>query len=239
MSKKVLITQSNYIPWKGYFDAINMVDEFIIYDDMQFTRRDWRNRNKIKTPQGVQWLTIPVEVKGKYHQQIRETKISDKNWTAHHWKTISHNYSKAASFSTHKSFIEELYTTCQYDYLSEINFHFIKNICAWLGIRTAFRWSSEFKLAEGKTERLIDLCKQAGATEYYTGPAAKNYMDEKLFEDEKIKVQYLDYSGYPPYRQLFGEFVHEVSIVDLILNEGENAKKFMKSFTANEAFTNH
>ena len=101
--KKVAISQSNYIPWKGYFDLINKVDEFILYDDAQFTRRDWRNRNKIKTLNGLQWLTIPVDVKGKYFQKIKETKISDKNWGMNHWQQIKQNYSKARHFKNYNS----------------------------------------------------------------------------------------------------------------------------------------
>ncbi|MFW5835685.1 MAG: WbqC family protein, partial [bacterium] len=96
--KKIAILQSNYIPWKGYFDIINYVDEFIVYDDAQYTRRDWRNRNLIKTPRGLKWLTIPVEVKGKYTQTIYETKIADKNWAEKHWKSIRHNYNEADCF---------------------------------------------------------------------------------------------------------------------------------------------
>ena len=111
--KKIAISQSNYIPWKGYFDLINKVDEFILYDDAQFTRRDWRNRNKIKTPNGLQWLTIPVDVKGKYFQKINETRISDKNWGVKHWHQIKQNYSKARSFKKYKDIFEKLYLDCK------------------------------------------------------------------------------------------------------------------------------
>ena len=101
--KKLAIVQSNYIPWKGYFDMINMVDEFILYDDCQFTKRDWRNRNKIKTPNGSQWLTIPVDVKGKYQQKIKDTVVSDPEWSKKHWTAITHNYCKASFFDNFKS----------------------------------------------------------------------------------------------------------------------------------------
>ena len=97
-SKRVAIVQSNYIPWKGYFDLINSVDEFVLFDDMQYTRRDWRNRNKIKTPQGLKWLSIPVKVKGKYYQKINETKIEKRDWANKHWKTISMNYRDSPHF---------------------------------------------------------------------------------------------------------------------------------------------
>ncbi|MBK6506634.1 MAG: WbqC family protein [Ignavibacteria bacterium] len=228
--KKIIITQSNYIPWKGYFDSINMVDEFVIYDDMQYTRRDWRNRNMIKTKDGVKWLTIPVEAKGKYFQKINETKISDSSWTENHWNTIKHSYSKAKYYEEYKDIFEELYLDCKEEYLSKVNYRFMKKICEMLGINTPMTWSSEFTLLEEKTERLVDICKKLGATDYYSGPAAKAYMNEELFEKENITIHYFDYSGYPPYRQLHGEFTHAVSIIDLLFNEGIDAPNFMKSF---------
>src|SRR5688572_18851386 len=95
MTRKVAIVQSSYIPWKGYFDLINMVDEFVLYDDVQYTRRDWRNRNRIKTAAGLKWLTIPVEVKGKYHQLIRDTRIAEPRWGERHWAMLAQNYSGA------------------------------------------------------------------------------------------------------------------------------------------------
>ena len=230
MSKKIAILQSNYIPWKGYFDLINMVDEFILYDDMQYTRRDWRNRNKIQTPTGTQWLTIPVEVKGKYFQSINETKISDKGWVKKHWGAIVHNYSKAKHFHKYKSIFEPLYLDNEETSLSQLNYNFILAINKILGITTKISWSSDFTLVEGKTERLLGLCKDCQATEYLSGPSAKGYLDEKLFDAENIKVSWMDYSNYPEYTQLNTPFEHGVSILDLIFNEGENAIKFMKSF---------
>ena len=230
MGKKVAIVQSNYLPWKGYFDLINSVDEFIIYDDVQYTRRDWRNRNKIKTKNGITWLTIPVQVKGKYYQKIRETAIDDPQWNRTHWESIRQNYFRAKYFSEYQGIFEKLYMTCQEQWLSQINYHFITGICQILGISTQISWSMNYKLIEGKTERLVELCKQAGATEYISGPATQSYIDPELFSKEGIKLTYIDYSEYPEYNQLFPPFEHEVSIIDLIFNEGENATKFMKSF---------
>ncbi|MCY7361588.1 MAG: WbqC family protein [Ignavibacteria bacterium] len=228
--KKIIITQSNYIPWKGYFDSINIADEFVIYDDMQYTRRDWRNRNQIKTYDGLKWLSIPVEVKGKYFQKINETKISEPDWAKNHWNVITHNYKKAEYFSEYKDAFEYLYLNNKEEYLSKVNYNFIKSICDILDIKTKIIWSSEFKLLEDRNERLIDICKTCGATDYYSGPAAKAYMDLSLFEKENIKVHWFDYSGYPEYNQLNGEFTHAVSILDLIFNEGPDSKNFMKSF---------
>ncbi len=228
--KKVAILQSNYIPWKGYFDIINMVDEFILYDDVQYTRRDWRNRNKIKIPSGSKWLTIHVDVKGKYLQSIKDTKISDLRWNQKHWKEIVHNYSKAKYFSEYKDVFEELYLGANDILLSNINYRFLAAICNILEIETKMTCSMDYDLIESKTERLVDLCKQVGADEYISGPSAKGYIDEDMFEKEGISLSYMDYSGYPEYPQLFPPFEHAVSIIDLIFNEGPGAQKYMKSF---------
>lgn len=227
--KKIAIVQSNYIPWKGYFDLVNMVDEFILYDDMQYTRRDWRNRNKIKTRNGLKWLTIPVVVKGKYHQKINETEISDSSWPKKHWNTIAQNYSKSKYFGEYRAFFEELYLSCEEKLLYKINYRFIKSICGLLGITTKISWSMDYRPAKGKTERLIDLCKQAGAIDYLSGPSARAYMDEERFAQEGIRLEYIDYSGYCEYKQLYPPFEHGVSIIDMLFNEGPNAKNFLLS----------
>lgn len=231
--KKVAIVQSCYIPWKGYFDLINMVDEFILYDNVQFTRRDWRNRNMIKTPTGVQWLTIPVEVKNKYFQNINETRISDPGWVQKHWKTIVFNYSKTPFFGQFEDEIAQLYFQCrQEEYLSQINYQFLAKICSLLGIKTKISWSTDYVVAPElkKTERLLALCQTVGATQYISGPSAQDYLESELFDKASIKLSYIDYSEYPNYRQLFGEFIHTVSILDLLFNMGTNAVKYMKSF---------
>ena len=228
--KKVAIVQSNYIPWKGYFDLMNLVDEFILFDNMQYTRRDWRNRNVIKSPTGPNWLTIPVEVKGKYFQEIKDTIISDRAWNRLHWKTIVHCYSKARHFSLYKEIFEDLYLNTNEIYLSLINYRFLTAICSLLGINTKVTWSMDYQLTGDKTERLVNLCQQAGATDYLSGPTAKAYLSEDLFKRQGIAVSYMDYSGYPEYRQLYPPFDPSVSIIDLILNEGPDATRYMKSF---------
>lgn len=161
--KKVAIIQSNYIPWKGYFDIIASVDEFILYDDMQYTRRDWRNRNRIMTPNGPQWLTIPVSVKGKFYQRINETKVANHDWIDDHWKAIQMNYARARFFQDYKDRIQCVYEKCrEEDYLSRINYRFLKEVCDILNIKTNITWSSDYHLAEGKTERLVGLVQEAG-----------------------------------------------------------------------------
>jgi hypothetical protein len=226
--KKVAIVQSNYIPWKGYFDMIAAVDEFILYDDMQYTRRDWRNRNQIKTPQGVQWLTVPVLVKGKYHQTIRETLIDGTDWAAAHWKTIEQNYKRAAHFNEVAQWLRPLYLEREYTLISELNRTFIEHICRYLGITTRITNSWDYTLIEGKSERLADLCAQAGGTIYISGPAAKDYIDNAIFGERGIQVSWFDYSGYPDYPQLWGDFVHGVSIIDLLFNCGAESARAMR-----------
>jgi len=230
--KKVAIIQSNYIPWKGYFDMINMVDVFVLYDDAQYTKRDWRNRNKIKTPQGLIWLTIPVEIKGKYKSSaIKEIKTLDNKWRTKHWKSIELNYKKAPYFNQYASIFQKLYLEENETYLSKINYSFIKTINKILGITTELKWSWEFELKGDKSEKLLNICKDLNADVYLSGPAAKTYLDVELFNKNGIEVQWMDYSGYPEYPQLYTPpFVHEVSIIDLIFNTGENAIEYMKSF---------
>lgn len=226
--KRVAIVQSNYIPWKGYFDLIRLCDEFILYDDVQYTRRDWRNRNRIKSPTGLQWLTIPVEVTGKYHQRIRDTRISDPDWGRKHWTTLTHNYAKAPFFGYYRDVFEPLYLSTREPFLSEVNRLFIAAIARILGVQTLLCWSSDYPLVEGRSERLVQLCVESGATVYLSGPAAKGYLDEALFTEAGIGVEWMDYSGYPEYPQLFGGFQHGVTILDLLFNTGPNAARYMK-----------
>jgi hypothetical protein len=226
--KKIAILQSNYIPWKGYFDMIATVDEFILYDDMQYTRRDWRNRNLIKTPMGVQWLTIPVQVKGKYHQKIRDTEIDGSGWASVHWKTLVQNYHRTPNFDEIAAWLEPLYLAKVHTQISLLNRWFIEAVCNYLGITTVISNSWDYTLFEGKSERLADLCAQADGTEYISGPAAKDYIEERAFIERGIKLTWFDYSGYPEYPQLWGEFTHGVTILDLLFNCGKDAPRYMR-----------
>lgn len=227
-NKKVAILQSNYIPWKGYFDMIAAVDEFILYDDMQYTRRDWRNRNQIKTPQGVQWITVPVKVRGKYYQSIRETEIDGIDWAEAHWKSIVQNYRKAQHFDEIAAIFEPLYCQRRYQQLSNLNRSLIEAVCNYLGINTKISNSWDYQLIEGKTERLADLCSQAGCAEYISGPAARDYINEDIFIDQGIKLSWFEYSGYQEYPQLWGEFTHGVTILDLLFNCGKDSPRYMR-----------
>lgn len=229
--KKVAILQSNYIPWKGYFDLINLVDVFVLYDDMQYTKRDWRNRNIIKTINGPQWLTISVETKGKYNQKINQTQVSNPDWVDDHLRRLQYSYAKAPYYKHYKPKLEAVYNTCKdKQLLSDINYEFIKFICDELGIKTQIIWSHDLNLVDGKTERLVGVCKELDAQYYLSGPAAKDYIDNSCFEEANIQLDYMDYSNYPVYQQIHGEFEHGVTILDLLFNEGPNSTSYMKSF---------
>ena len=229
MPKSIAIVQSNYIPWKGYFDLINMVDEFVLYDDVQYTRRDWRNRNTIKTPHGLQWLTIPVDTKGKYTQTIRDTMIADATWAARHWRSIVHAYAHAPGFSRYGDELEDMYRRATDVSLSATNHRFLATICQWLGIGTRLSSSSDYTLDADRTMRLVGICRQAGAEVYLSGPAARAYLDEAQFEREGIEVRYMDYGGYAEYPQAHPPFRHDVSVLDLLLNTGAEAARYLKS----------
>lgn len=226
-AKCIAIVQSNYIPWKGYFDLIAAVDEFVLYDDVQFTKNDWRNRNQIKTPHGVQWLSVPVG--DRIDRRIRDVEIPKSHWQAKHWKTLESNYRRAAHFEEIASWLAPLYLEQQHSSLSAMNRSFIESICHYLHLPTRITDSTQYVLTEGRTQRVVDICTQSGATEYVSGPAAKSYVDEALFAASDIRLSWFDYAGYPEYEQQWGPFVHGVSIVDLLFNCGPDAKCYMKS----------
>jgi hypothetical protein len=223
---KIAILQSNYIPWKGYFDLISKSDTFVIYDEVQYTKNDWRNRNLIKTANGLEWLTIPVR-QLSLDQKIEETKITTQNWAKKHMSTLQGNYSKAPFFKLYKEAIFSLYET-KSEYISEINVSFIKGICKLLDIKTEIIRSNELNLQGDKNARLLEACKKLGAKTYISGPSAKNYLNVELFNDADINVDWMDYSDYKVYDQLFQPFQHSVTVLDLIFNVGPKAKDYLK-----------
>jgi len=232
MPKRVAILQSSYIPWKGYFDIIDRVDEFILFDDVQFTRRDWRSRNRIKTAQGPLWLTIPVASKGRFTQTIEETEIAGA-WAEKHWAALRHAYARAPHFPGLAPRIEALYSAAARERrLSEVNRLLIDGICGLLGITTPRTWSRDYAVAGAKTERLVALCRAAGATVYLSGPSAQAYLRPEMFETAGVTLEWMDYAGYPPYPQLHGEFEHGVSILDLLFSVGPDARRYMQRAAA-------
>ena len=230
LARTVAVVQSNYIPWKGYFDLIRMADELILYDDVQYTRRDWRNRNLIKTPRGAEWLTIPVNAKGNYLAPVKDITVSDDGWRRRHWAALVANYGRAPYFKAYRQGVEELYLGTAERRLSDINRLFLGVLCVALGIRTRLSWSMDYdfdRLQPDRSQRLVDLCHEAGATRYLSGPTAKGYCDDDLFAREGIDLVYLDYSGYPEYPQRHPPFDHHVSVLDLLFNVGPAAPRYM------------
>jgi len=226
---KVAILQSSYIPWKGYFDIIHDVDLFIFFDDVQFTKRDWRSRNMIITKNGLMWLSVPVLSKGKYEQRICDVEIDpSQKWQKAHFSSITHNYSNAPFFSLYKDFFRQVYLEMRWSNLSELNQYLIKAISLdYLGIKTKFGNSSDYDVCGEKHERLLNLVKATGADIYVSGPSAKNYVIEKDYEEAGTEIYWKDYSDYPKYRQLHGEFNHNVSILDLLFNTGKGASHYI------------
>jgi hypothetical protein len=229
MGKTIAVSQSNYIPWKGYFDLIRGVDEFVLFDEVQYTRRDWRNRNRIKTAQGTIWLTVPVQTKGKYLQRIDETLIDDLSWGRTHWRALQHAYGRAPFFGACRGTLEGLYLSPSPPLLSEVNRQFLLAVNGLLGIRTPLTWSTDHPRTQGDPSlRLLEICLRRGADEYVSGPAARVYLDEEAFRRAGVRVRWMDYSGYPEYPQLYPPFDHAVSVLDLLFMQGPGAGRFLK-----------
>lgn len=230
--KKVAILQSNYIPWKGYFDIIARADVFVVYDAAQYTKRDWRNRNKIKTSTGTQWLTVPIKTKGRKFQKIHEAEVQDTFWVDKHLKSFEINYKKAKYYDQTMDWVKPLYHELkEQKYVSVINKRLIDAVCSRLAISTKTLDAKDFQIEGNKSQALLSILQQLGEVSHYlSGPAAKDYLEEDLLEHHGIKVEWMDYSGYPEYSQLYPPFVHDVSVMDLLFNEGPNSRNFLNTF---------
>jgi hypothetical protein len=224
---KVGVIQSNYLPWRGYFDLIDEVELFIFYDDVQYTKNDWRNRNRIKTADGAKWLTVPVHQVAS-DQLICETRLDDTQaWRRKHLKSITQWYQSTPHFGRYyPEFAETLEKS--YDSIAALNQALSRWLMRQLAIKTPVRDSREFNLAGKRGARLLDLLQQAGATHYLSGPSAKAYLDEAEFGRQGIQVEYKAYD-YAPYPQPWGEFVGDVTALDLLFNTGPEARHYLKS----------
>ena len=224
--KKIAILQSNHIPWKGYFHIIQKVDHFVFLDTAQYTTRDWRNRNQIKTPEGLQWLTVPSN--GTQSMKINEVKIDNStDWRKKHLKTLDKNYKKSIYFKQYFPIFQSMLSKKNWEYLSNMNQFLIKEISRKLGINTIFSDSRELKLVEGKNEKIVSIIQQLNGDHYITGPAARSYIDPEIFKRNNIKLEFMDYSNYPIYNQPWGKFTHYVSVLDLLFCEGPNSSEFI------------
>jgi len=223
---RVAINQSNYIPWKGYFDLLHDVDVFIFYDDVQYTKHDWRNRNRLKGQHGSQWITIPVGE--DLNRRIDEVRITDPRWQVKHWKRLSQTYGRTPGFGRIRAFLEELYLHSRWESLSRVNQHIIKTIARdFLGIRTELLQSSDFSRTGAKQDAVLSLLKTVGADVYVSGPAGQAYLQPHEFEKAGIGLVWKDYSGYPEYPQIHPPFDHYVSILDLLCHTGSDAQHYI------------
>jgi hypothetical protein len=225
MSKRVAVLQSNYLPWKGYFDIISKADVFVFYDDVKFTKNDWRNRNQIKGPKGLRWITIPCG--HDYNRLIYEVELMDASWQRLHWEIIKLYYRKAPFYKDYFDFFEDFYLNRIWQNLSSLNQYLIKDVCNMLEIKTKFEDSRDYFLNGSKSDRLLNLLNKMNTTTYITGPSAKNYLNEHDFNKSGITIEWINYEGYPQYPQLFPPFIHKVSIIDLLFNTGKEARKFL------------
>lgn len=234
MARTVVITQSNYIPWRGYFDLIRQADELVLLDSVQYTRRDWRNRNRIKTREGSQWLTIPVVSKGAFTQPIDATQVFDPGWAESHIRALEFNYRRAACFeAVAPKLFGLLREAASFSLLSQANRFLLEAISAWLGVHVPVRFDREvmpgYDLADlNASERLAGLAEAVGANCYISGPAAKAYLDPVPFQHRDIAVRWMDYDGYRAYPQCWAGFVPNLSIVDLLLNCGDAAPAYLE-----------
>lgn len=234
MSKRVAIFQSNYIPWKGYFDLIRSVDEFILDDEVQYTKQSWRNRNRIKSPQGLRWLTIPV--RASHGDRISDVMVAEPGWGEKHWRTLRSSYSRAPYFAELGAEILQWYRGATMPRLTDVNAHFLRRICEWLEIPTPLTPVTDYltqlpsDVPDDRNQRIIAICRQAQATRLLNGPSALQHMDHQQFVAAGLEVDYADYSSYPPYVQLHGPFEHAVSILDLLLHAGRESKNYMSVF---------
>ena len=221
MPKSVVILQSSYIPWKGYFDLIHDADVFVFYDDVQFTKNDWRNRNRINTSQGLTWLTVPVG--SKLSRRVCDVNIPQNKWQRKHFSTLKMTFAKAPFFEEYFHLIEDLYINNLWTSLSAMNQYAIQQIASILKINTQFIDSRQLKAAGNRNERLINIIHELEADTYISGPSAKSYLQESMFSAEGIEIVWKNYNGYPMYNQRFSTFEHSVSVLDLIFNLGPNA----------------
>lgn len=220
--RRLVVLQPSYLPWLGYFDQLYKSDVFVLYDDVQFDKHGWRNRNRIKTPTGVQWLTVPVLTRGENKPTNRDVRIDGRQpWGPRHLRTLQANYAKAPAFGSVFALLEPVLSK-PWTMLMDLNWAVLGAICDFLGLRRDVRFSSDLGVAGQRTERLVRICDALGADRYLTGDAAREYLDESLFAERGIRLEYHHYR-HPVHAQLHGEFVPYLSIVDLLMNHGRDS----------------
>lgn len=227
---RVGIIQSCYVPWRGFFDFIASVDKFVFFDDIQYTRRDWRSRNKLKTSTGPVWISVPVRYGARATQTIDQTEVhyaAADDWHARHLGLLRQHYAKAPYYAVARDILGAAFAGRDRT-ISELNVRLIRSICEYLGIATACEQSRALEVEGVKTARLIDILRKLGATRYLSGASADAYLDKSAFAAAGIALEYKSYD-YPEYPQLWGGFVGEVSILDLIANCGPASRDYLRS----------
>ena len=226
---KCVILQPSYIPWRGFFDQINRADVFVFYDDVQYDKHGWRNRNQIKTAQGRQWLTIPVHSAGVVEKAIpiKQVEIDwSKPWNKAHWKALTFAYGRAPFFRKYAALLEPFYQR-QDVFLADFTIDLTVALARELGIRhTRFIRSSEIEVTGQKTDRLVQILVQLGVNHYISGPSAKDYIETDKLAFAGITLEYLDYH-YPEYPQLHPPFDASLSILDLLFMTGSDAMRYI------------
>ena len=230
-AKTIVILQSNYIPWKGYFDLMACADEFLLFDEVQFTKNDWRNRNRIVLNGKLHWLTLPVRTAGNFGTAIDQVEVSRADWAQAHWNTLLQAYRDAPHFRSIAPALEEDYRTAgAFTRLSRINEHLLGSIATMLGVGTTILHADVVpRTTDDPTERLVEICKARGATDYVSGPAARDYLKISAFQDAGIAVHFAKYAGYPTYAQRHEPFEHGVSIVDTLMQSGPDTRTHLKA----------
>ena len=223
---RIGILQPSYLPWLGFLDQMAQSDVFVLYDDVQFSKGAWQNRNRIKTANGVQWLTVPVLTGGRERQLIKDVEIDNHtDWRKAHLKSITQNYSKAPFFNEYIGLFENVYSS-EWMKLIDLCVRLIMDIKSTLGVAAQVRLSSSIERnTADRVSRLIEICKTFRADEFIEGSAGKDYLEgagEREFEQSGIKLIYHDYQ-HPAYPQLYGEFASNLSIIDLLFNNGRKS----------------
>lgn len=233
-SKRVVVLQPSYLPWLGYFDQLYKSDVFVLYDDVQYDKHGWRNRNRIKSDKGPLWLTVPVLTHGQGLPTNREARIDTRQpWARKHLQALRVNYAKAPSFGEVFDRLEPLLGR-EWARLLDLNRAVLETLCALLGLDRPIKLSSELDVPGQKTERLVAICRALGADRYLTGDAASEYLDETQFAANGIRVEYHHYR-HPVYAQLHGEFVPYLSVVDLLMNHGRESLRLLVDRDAHTA----
>ncbi len=220
---RIGILQPGYLPWLGFFEQMCSADVFVIYDDVQYDKEGWRNRNRIKGANGVLWLTVPVHVKLSDRPLISEVRIDNKaNWRKKHLMSLKMNYAKAPFFKEYIRIFEEAYSR-DWDLLVDIDMYFILKLseCLGMGDKKIVR-SSSLNVDGDRIERLAKICKMFEADVFYEGASGKNYIDNASFAEQGIAIEYQDYK-HPVYKQLYGDFIPHLSLVDLLFNHGDES----------------